>query len=85
MQHLYGGKPLLNEMFLTANVERESQEQPISIVHIASHGYFAGDVEKSFVLTFDDKLTMDRLSQVVGLFRAANALQMQGNPRSCIR
>jgi CHAT domain-containing protein len=69
VQHLYGGHPLLNNSFLTANVEKESKEQPFSIVHIASHGYFAGEVEKSFLLTFDDKLTMDRLSQMVGLFR----------------
>ena len=69
VQHLYGGHPLLNNSFLTANVEKETKEQPFSIVHIASHGYFAGEVEKSFVLTFDDKLTMDRLTQVVGEFR----------------
>jgi CHAT domain-containing protein len=69
VQHLYGGHPLLNSSFLTANMEKESEEQPLSIVHIASHGYFAGEVEKSFLLTFDDKLTMDRLSQVVGVFR----------------
>ncbi|MBI3800792.1 MAG: CHAT domain-containing protein [Deltaproteobacteria bacterium] len=69
VQHLYGGHPLLNNSFLTANVEKETKEQPLSIVHIASHGYFAGEVEKSFVLTFDDKLTMDRLTQVVGEFR----------------
>jgi CHAT domain-containing protein len=69
VEHLYGGHPLLNSSFLTANVEKESKEQLLSIMHIASHGYFAGDVEKSFLLTFDDKLTMDRLTQVVGLFR----------------
>jgi CHAT domain-containing protein len=69
VQHLYGGHPLLNNSFISANVEKETKEQPLSIVHIASHGYFAGEVEKSFLLTFDDKLTMDRLSQVVGEFR----------------
>jgi CHAT domain-containing protein len=69
VQHLYGGRLLLNNSFLTANVEKESKEQPLSIVHIASHGYFSGEVEKSFLLTFDDKLTMDRLTQVVEPFR----------------
>lgn len=69
VEQLYGGQPLLNNKFITANVEKESKEQPLSIVHIASHGYFAGEVEKSFLLTFDDKLTMDRLTQVVEPFR----------------
>jgi CHAT domain-containing protein len=35
------------------------------MVHIASHGQFTGDVKQSFVLTFDDKLTLDRLRQFV--------------------
>jgi CHAT domain-containing protein len=38
-------------------------------VHIASHGRFEGDIAKTFPLTFDDKLTMERLDQFVGLFR----------------
>jgi CHAT domain-containing protein len=69
IQRLYGGTPLLNERFLTAAMEQESKTHPLSIMHIASHGHFAGEVENSFLVTFDDKLTMDRLSQVIGLFR----------------
>jgi len=44
-------------------VDKELQEKPFSIVHIASHGQFDSDVNKTFVLTFDDKLTMDHLEQ----------------------
>jgi CHAT domain-containing protein len=50
-------------------LEREMKENPFTIVHIASHGKFERDAKKSFLLTFDEKLTMDRLSQVVGYFR----------------
>jgi CHAT domain-containing protein len=50
-------------------MEQELQEKPFSIVHIASHGQFDSDVTKTFVLTFDDKLTMDRLEQMVGRLR----------------
>lgn len=69
LQELYGSRPLLNQGFQTAVMEKELQEKPFSIVHIASHGQFAGDVDKSFLLTFDDKLTIDRLGQVIGSFR----------------
>jgi CHAT domain-containing protein len=69
IQRLYGGASLLNEQFLAAAMEQESKTRPPSIMHIASHGYFAGESADSFLVTFDDKLTMDRLSQVVGLFR----------------
>jgi CHAT domain-containing protein len=69
LQGLYGAEVLLNQRFLLPSVEKELQEKPFSIVHIASHGQFDSDVANTFVLTFDDKLTMDRLEQMVGRLR----------------
>ncbi|CAK0780023.1 CHAT domain-containing protein [Gammaproteobacteria bacterium] len=63
----YGGKMLENQNFLLASVQRELHDTPYSIVHIASHGQFASNVRDSFLLTFDDKLTMDRLERFMGL------------------
>ena len=60
---------LLNEEFKLPRLETEMEEGEFSIVHIASHGQFDNDVRKTFLLTFDDKLTMDRLDQFVGLLR----------------
>ena len=69
IQSLYGGKLLLNEDFQILNIEKALREEPFSILHIASHGQFKNEVEKTFVLTFDDKLTLDRLDQYVGLLQ----------------
>ncbi len=69
LEDIYGSRPLLNKTFLTSTLEKEMRGQEFTIVHIASHGKFESQVGNSFVLTFDDKLTMDRLSQVVGFFR----------------
>ena len=69
IQGLYGGKTLLNENFLLSSVEETLQNEPFNIVHIATHGKFESDVEETFLLTFDDKLTLDRLDQCVGFFR----------------
>ena len=60
---------LLNQQFRIPRLEQEMKENPFTIVHIASHGKFEREVKNSFLLTFDDKLTMDRLNQVVGYFR----------------
>ncbi len=65
----YGGTVLLNRDFVASRVEQELKDEPFSLVHIASHGQFGNSVEKSFLLTFDDKLTMDRLDQFIGVFR----------------
>lgn len=69
IQGLYGGTSLLNRNFLIANLEKELKNKQVTIMHIASHGWFEGDVKKSFLLTFDDKLTMGQLEQYVGLFK----------------
>lgn len=66
---LYGGDQLLNKTFVTEKLEQELKDRPISVLHIASHGRFEKDVAHSFVLTYDDKLTMERLDQYVGLFK----------------
>lgn len=66
---LYGGHQLINKDFLVGRMEQELKESPVNIVHIASHGKFEGDVEKTFLLAFDDKVNMERLGRYVGLFR----------------
>jgi CHAT domain-containing protein len=65
----YGGAQLINQDFKVARMEQELKESRFNIVHIASHGKFEGDVEKTFVLAFDDKVNMERLGRYVGLFR----------------
>jgi CHAT domain-containing protein len=69
IQGLYGGDQLLNQDFLVSRLEKQLREQQFTVVHIASHGRFESDVANTFLLTFDDKLTMERLDQFVGLFR----------------
>jgi CHAT domain-containing protein len=52
---------LLNRQFTLAELQRKLREEQFSIVHIASHGQFDRDVRKTFVLTYDDKLSLDAL------------------------
>jgi CHAT domain-containing protein len=72
VQQFFGGKVLLNQDFSVTRVEREMEQRAFDIVHIASHGEFTSDVTRSFILTFDDRLTLDRLAQVVGRLRLRN-------------
>ena len=69
VQGFYPGKVLLNKEFVLSRLEEELKENSFSIVHMASHGEFNNEVGKSFILTFDDKLTMEKLSKFVGLLR----------------
>lgn len=64
---LYNSKTLVNEEFSIKNVEGALQSTPYSIVHIASHGQFDRDPNKTFLLTYDGKLTMNRLESMLSL------------------
>lgn len=68
LQTLYNApKPLLNETFTLPRLQTDIKQSDYSIVHIASHGQFSAHLENTFVLTYDDKLNMDKLKQLISL------------------
>lgn len=69
IEHLYKGDQLINDAFQTTKLERELRNGEYSVLHIGTHGKFSTNIDDSFLLTFDGKLTMQRLDHLVGLFR----------------
>ncbi len=66
ISRLFGRKDaLLNQDFRHDAVGEKITGGPFTIVHIASHGHFDEDVRKSFVLTFDKRLTLDDLERYI--------------------
>jgi CHAT domain-containing protein len=65
LKKLFGGTELMNQQFVKTNIDKEFLGENYSIVHIASHGHFDSDAKKTFVLTFDGKLTLDDLEQLI--------------------
>ena len=66
---IYEGKRLENEDFVSSNVKKALKTRPYPIVHIATHGQFAGDGAESFLLTWDDRIRMDQLGRFMKLSR----------------
>lgn len=65
IESLYGGPEYMNTQFVQSNVDKEFTNDSYSIVHIASHGHFDSDAKKTFVLTYDSKLTLDQLERMI--------------------
>jgi len=68
LQTIEGSYPadvLHNQQFTVEGVESEMQGRAYPIVHLASHGMFTGDVEQSFILTWNGKLSIQDLSRMV--------------------
>jgi len=63
---------LRDEEFLQDPVARQMKEGSYTIVHMATHGEFKSDYRQSYLLTYDDKLTMDTLEQTLGARRYLN-------------
>ena len=56
---------LLDAQFTENNVAQNLDSHAGGIVHIASHGSFNPRVEDSFILTYDDRLTLSELETLV--------------------
>jgi len=69
IQRIYQGQVLQDETFRTRRVRDELEQNPYTIVHIATHGKIESDVRESFLLTFDGKLRMDDLEEYIGAGR----------------
>lgn len=58
-------KTLLNQDFTTANFEKRVDGSPYSIVHLATHGQFSSKAEDTFLLTWDSRIKVKDLDQVL--------------------
>jgi len=66
---LHGGRILLDEGFRLDPVRETLADEAFSVVHIATHGQFSAQVDRTFLLAWDGHLTLERLAAYVGLFR----------------
>lgn len=69
IENLFDTRLLLNQDFLTANIEESLKEEQYTILHVASHAQFNNEVDETFLLTFDKRLTIDNLKHHVGLLQ----------------
>jgi len=63
------GSKILNSEFSYDNFRTRLRDTPYSIIHMATHGEFSGDPEETYLLTYQEKMTMDKLQDVIGLGR----------------
>jgi filamentous hemagglutinin family protein len=66
IQDLFGGRVLLDDGFTTGSFIQGMEDRELDVVHIASHGVFTGDPDKSFLLTHDGRISMNELSNYIG-------------------
>jgi CHAT domain-containing protein len=64
-----GGQVLLDDAFEKQAVETALAGGRFGIVHVATHASFAAEVDESFLVTWDGRLSGDRLAAAIGELR----------------
>ena len=67
VQRLFGGTRLQDRDFVIPNLQQAIADRRAGIVHIATHARFESDVEQSYLLTYDGKLRLGQLEDIVGM------------------
>jgi len=61
VQNIIGGKVLLDDQFTLDRFSQELSDDDYSIVHLATHGKFGVDNDTTFLVAFDQHITIDTL------------------------
>jgi CHAT domain-containing protein/tetratricopeptide (TPR) repeat protein len=56
---------LLNQAFTNANLETAIDTSSFPIVHLATHGKFSSKLEETYLVTWDGKIDIERLNQLL--------------------
>lgn len=74
LEKILPGRQLQDASFTLDAFAQAAKSERYSIVHLASHGVFGGSAETSYILAYDDVLTLDGLQNIL------KGEQFQGAP-----
>jgi len=57
--------PLLNETFIDESIQKQISKTPFRVVHLATHGEFSSDINKTFLLTWNHRLGVKQLGEIL--------------------
>ncbi|MEO0843030.1 MAG: CHAT domain-containing protein [Cyanobacteria bacterium J06643_5] len=58
-------KKFLDSNFTTQQIKQALKSSPASIIHLATHGQFRANAEETFILTWDNKISVNELRSVL--------------------
>ncbi|WP_425218256.1 CHAT domain-containing protein [Tumidithrix helvetica] len=64
---------LLNSKFTEQELSQALTKSPFPIVHLATHGNFSSESEKTYLLTYDGKLNIEKLNQMLRIRNRSEA------------
>ena len=65
VKEIMGGKNYLDREFTLDNLTKQMSQKDHSILHLATHGYFGGSAETSFILAYDQQISAIELEDIL--------------------
>jgi CHAT domain-containing protein len=65
VQKILTGIELLDNDFTQSNLQAQLQKQSYPVIHMATHGKFGTDATSTFLLTYDSKLTIEQIDNIL--------------------
>jgi len=65
LQDIVSGQVILNTSFTSEEIAARIAEVPYPVVHLATHGEFGSKLEDTFILTWNDRLTINELGALL--------------------
>ena len=62
---IFDGTTILNSDFKVNALKANIEKRPYSIIHLATHGEFAGDINNMFILAYDGLVKFDQLDRFI--------------------
>lgn len=62
IQSQVGTQVLLNQQFTSQALEKQIKSLPFKVVHLATHGQFSSNVDKTFIVAWDKQIKVNELS-----------------------
>ena len=59
------GQSLLNQRFTSENLQTLVDAEPAAVIHLATHGQFSSNPQDTFLLSWDRRIGLDDLSQML--------------------
>ncbi|MBD2003122.1 MULTISPECIES: CHAT domain-containing protein [Cyanophyceae] len=65
VKQILGGTPLVDNAFTLENLQTQLQQDSYPVVHMATHGKFGVDAENTFLLGYDEQISIEQIDNLL--------------------
>ncbi|RCJ42056.1 hypothetical protein A6770_35370 [Nostoc minutum NIES-26] len=65
IESIIPSKQLINQAFTDTNIKQQVSSVSFPVVHLATHGKFSSEVEDTYILTWNDKIKIKQLREIL--------------------